>query len=121
MLTNRYSFGSPVSPDLTNFTAEMINATPIEVVAEFLPGLEAHEKTQALSALIDTEVLVMVGEADLQTPPQHSQEIARLLPNAELEVLPETGHMIMMERFPEVTHALLLLVDRVRERAGLAA
>ncbi|NQU36055.1 MAG: alpha/beta hydrolase, partial [Actinobacteria bacterium] len=118
LLTNRYSFGSHVSPDLTTFTAEMINATPIEVIAEFLPGLEAHEKTEALSAMLTTEVLVMVGESDVQTPPEHSAEIDRLLPNAELQVLPETGHMIMLERYPEVTHALLLLIDRVRERVS---
>jgi len=119
LLTNRYSFGSNVSPDITTFTAEMINATPIEVIAEFLPGLETHEKTQALSAMLTTEVLVMVGDSDLQTPPAHSEEIARLLPKAELQVIPETGHMIMLERFPEVTHALLLLLDRVRERATM--
>ncbi len=118
ILTNRYSFGSHVAPDISNFTAEMINATPIEVIAEFLPGIESHEKTQALAAMLNTEVLVMVGESDLQTPPEHSTEIVRLLPNAELHVLPETGHMIMLERYSEVTHALLLLLDRVRERAG---
>ncbi|MFT6565013.1 MAG: pimeloyl-ACP methyl ester carboxylesterase [Actinomycetes bacterium] len=121
LLTSRYSFGSQVSPDITKFTVEMINATPIEVIAEFLPGLEAHEKTQALSAMLNTEVLVMVGESDIQTPPEHSAEIARLLPNAELQILPETGHMIMLERNSEVTHALLILIDRVRERAGLAS
>lgn len=118
LLTNRYSFGSHVSPDITTFTVEMINATPIEVIAEFLPGVEAHEKSQALSAMLATEVLVMVGESDVQTPPEHSEEIARLLPKAELQVIPETGHMIMLERYPEVTHALLLLIDRVRERAA---
>lgn len=121
LLTSRYSFGSQVSPDITKFTVEMINATPIEVIAEFLPGLEAHEKTQALSAMLNTKVLVMVGESDIQTPPEHSAEIARLLPNAELQILPETGHMIMLERHSEVTHALLILIDQVRERGGLAS
>jgi pimeloyl-ACP methyl ester carboxylesterase len=121
LFTNRYSFGSHVSPDITTFTAEMVNATPIEVIAEFLPGLEAHEKTQALAAMLNTDVLVMVGDSDVQTPPEHSAEIARLLPKAELQVLPETGHMIMLERYPEVTHALLLLLDRVRERVSTAS
>ena len=52
-------------------------------------------------------VLVMVGEADLLTPPERSQEIAALVPQAELVVVPRCGHMVTMER-PEVVNAALV-------------
>jgi len=113
-LTKKYSFGSNVSPALTNFTSEMINATPIEVIAEFLPGLEAHEKAEALAAMTGVEALVMVGDKDLLTPPSHSAEIIRRMPQAEFELLADTGHMLMLERFPEVNYALRELISRVR-------
>ncbi len=120
-LTKKYSFGSNVSPALTNFTSEMINATPIEVIAEFLPGLEAHEKAEALEVMIGMEALVMVGDKDLLTPPHHSVEIVRRLPHAEFEVLPDTGHMLMLERYPEVNYALRDLISRVRRNSALDA
>ena len=120
-LTKKYSFGSNVSPALTNFTSEMINATPIEVIAEFLPGLEAHEKADALAAMTGIESLVMVGDKDLLTPPSHSAAIIQRMPGAEFELLADTGHMLMLERFPEVNYALRELISRVRRNAADAA
>ena len=35
LLTKRYSFGSDVSRSHTQFVADLINSTPIEVVAEY--------------------------------------------------------------------------------------
>lgn len=51
-------------------------------------------------------VLVMCGEADQLTPPECSQEIAALVPAAELVMLPGCGHMLTMER-PEAVNAEL--------------
>lgn len=52
-------------------------------------------------------VLVMCGEADQLTPPERSREIAALVPQAQLHVLPGCGHMLTMER-PQAVNALLL-------------
>lgn len=60
-------------------------------------------------------VLVACGEADLLTPAERSLEMARLMPQAALEVVPGAGHMLTMEQ-PERVSALL-----VRWVAGLAA
>lgn len=51
-------------------------------------------------------VLVVCGEADQLTPLACSEEIARLIPGAGLEVIADCGHMLTMER-PEVVNALL--------------
>ncbi len=118
LLTKRYSFGSKVAPSLTNFTAEMINGTPVDVLAEFLPGLDAHEKREALVAMSQVEALVMVGGNDLLTPMPHAEEIIRRMPHAESVVLPDTGHMLMLERYPEVNYHLRELVARVRRNVA---
>jgi pimeloyl-ACP methyl ester carboxylesterase len=52
-------------------------------------------------------VLVMCGEADLLTPPERSREIAALVPQARLVLVPRCGHMLTMER-PEVVNAELV-------------
>ena len=52
-------------------------------------------------------VLVMCGEADLLTPPERSREIAALVPQARLVMVPRCGHMLTMER-PEMVNATLV-------------
>jgi pimeloyl-ACP methyl ester carboxylesterase len=51
-------------------------------------------------------VLVMCGEADRLTPPERSREIAALVPQAKLVMVPRCGHMLTMER-PELVNATL--------------
>lgn len=51
-------------------------------------------------------VLVMVGDADLLTPPERSREIVERVPHAKFVLVPRCGHMLTMER-PEVVNATL--------------
>ncbi|MBI1376939.1 MAG: alpha/beta fold hydrolase [Frankiales bacterium] len=118
LLTKVYSFGSNVPPSLTGFVHRMLSATPIDVVAEFLPTLETHDKTRALDSIGRVDTLVIVGDSDLLTPSEHSDEIVRHVPGAELVVIPGSGHMVMLEKYPEVNQHLRELVSRVR--TGLA-
>jgi pimeloyl-ACP methyl ester carboxylesterase len=51
--------------------------------------------------------LVMVGEADALTPPEHAREIASAIRGAELVTVPGAGHMLTMEQ-PQAVAQLLL-------------
>lgn len=51
--------------------------------------------------------LVLCGEADRLTPPEHSREIADAVPGARLEIVPGAGHMLTLEQ-PARVNALLL-------------
>ena len=112
LLTRRYSFASPVSPEVANFAFGMINATPIDVVGEFLPTFDQHDKRAALATMSGIETLVMVGTKDAMTPVEHSYEIIRRVPHAELVLLADTGHMLMLERPAEVNEELVALLQR---------
>jgi pimeloyl-ACP methyl ester carboxylesterase len=122
VLTRMYSFASPVSPSLVDFTSEMLAATPIDIVMQFLPAFSMHDAREALAAFSHCETLVMVGAKDLLTPPEHSRVIADAVPNAELIELPNTGHMLILERHVEVNAAVRDLLERsvklLRLRAG---
>ena len=120
-LTRMYSFGSGASPSLTAFTAEMLAATPIDVISDFLPTFDAHDKAEALAALHEVEVLVLVGDADRLTPPELSREIVRRVPGAELVVYEDSGHMLMLERYAEINQELRDLVARVRRNLAAGA
>ncbi|MFD2623370.1 alpha/beta fold hydrolase [Streptomyces chumphonensis] len=112
-LVRHYSFGTPraVDPAVSRFAERLIEATPIDVVAEFYPAFEGHEQTAALAAFAGRPALVAAGDRDQLTPQPHSEAIAAALPGARLEILPDTGHLLMLERPEEVNALLRALLD----------
>ncbi|MBV2357212.1 alpha/beta hydrolase [Streptomyces sp. J2-1] len=109
----RYSFASrDVDPAVERFAERMIESTPIDVVAEFYPAFTDHEKTGALACFRDFPVLVLAGVRDLVTPSEHSEAIADLLPEAELVLVPDAGHLVMLEHPEVVTDRLADLLTR---------
>ena len=112
VLTKRYSFASDVPPSLVQFVAEMIAATPVEVLAELFPAFDAHDRLDALEALDGIEVLVLVGDGDLMTPAAHSRDIVTRVPGAELVVVHGGGHMVMLEHHQVVNEHLRALIER---------
>jgi pimeloyl-ACP methyl ester carboxylesterase len=111
LLTRKYGFGSAkVSPSLVSYVERMNSATRTESVARYLRALYTHDKTIALGALTDIPVLVICGEEDLLTPVEHSRAICAVLPDAEIVVVPEAGHVVLLERHEAVDAVLLPFV-----------
>ncbi|MEU8585533.1 alpha/beta hydrolase [Streptomyces sp. NPDC048664] len=112
-IIKRYSFGSrDVDPAVARFAERMIEGTPIDVVAEFYPAFTEHDKTTALARFAELSVLVLAGTRDLVTPSEHSEAIADLLPDAELVLVPDAGHLVMLEHPEAVTDRLADLLMR---------
>ncbi|MFD4945918.1 alpha/beta fold hydrolase [Streptomyces sp. NPDC058239] len=113
-LIKRYSFGSrDVDPAVERFAERLIESTPIDVVAEFYPAFTEHDKSHVLPAFRDLPVLILAGDKDLVTPSSHSEAIADHLPDAELVIVPDAGHLVMLEHPETVTDRLADLLVRV--------
>ena len=62
----------------------------------------------------DVPTLVVVGDVDRLTPPVHARRMVAALPHvAEFVLLPETGHMVPLERPAELVDALVRLAGSV--------
>ncbi|MFD3568771.1 alpha/beta fold hydrolase [Streptomyces sp. NPDC058667] len=121
-LIKKYSFASrDVDPAVARFAERMIESTPIDVVAAFYPAFAEHDKTAALPVFRDVPVLALAGDHDLVTPSSHTEAIADLLPDAELVIVPDGGHMVMLEHPEVVTDRLADLLVRVRAVPEAAA
>lgn len=114
LLTRLYSFGTTATAQANRFVASMVSATPIDVVAEFLPALQEHDKRAVLSVFENVELLVIVGDSDRLTPKEQSAEIVRHVPGAEFVIVRDSGHMLTLEKYEEVDARLLDLLARVR-------
>ncbi len=114
LLTRKYGFGT-VRPDpaLVSYVERMNGRTSTEVVARYLRALYSHAGAPALEALASVRVLAICGENDALTPLSHSEEIVRVLPKARLVVVPDTGHVALMERPDIVGEALKTFLEEI--------
>ena len=120
--TRSLSFGShDVDPALAHYVDAMIAGTPVDVIAEFYPAIAGMDHTGSLKPLREVPTLILTGDKDTLIPEKHSERIAELLPDAELVVVPDAGHMVLLEKPAEVNAALTALLRRAaarEERAG---
>jgi pimeloyl-ACP methyl ester carboxylesterase len=112
LIVDHYSFASPVSQQTVRYTGDMIMGTPLQVMAEFLPSINVHDKREALEHFHGVETLVINGMQDLLTPPDHSDAIVRLVPGAEHLVVEDAGHIIMLEHPDVLSEQFLELIER---------
>jgi 3-oxoadipate enol-lactonase len=71
-----------------------------------LDAVLAHDTLDRLHR-ITAETLVLVGAEDILTPPSESEELARHIPNARMQILPRGGHGFSGEYAPQFNAAAL--------------
>jgi pimeloyl-ACP methyl ester carboxylesterase len=107
--------GADVSPSLVEFSQAMIHGTDVATLVEFLHALEVHDETAALPVLARIPTLIACGGRDLLTPAKYSEEMAAVLPDSELVIVPGAGHLVQLEAPDVINDALLRLVERSRD------
>jgi 3-oxoadipate enol-lactonase len=96
-------------PDFLEQRARQVSALPpayFEGMAALLGLLETLD-LRPLLPRITAPALVLAGANDRIFPLEHMRAIAAAIPGAQLEVVPDTGHGLLMERADRVLAALL--------------
>jgi pimeloyl-ACP methyl ester carboxylesterase len=107
---------------------------PAEIVAGLLPERPSPAFRPVLSAAvrswslawcdrvaeIRTPALVLWGELDAQLPLRHAHEWTRLLSGSELVVIPDAGHLPMLEQPDIVNGAVTDFLTRASAASSLA-
>ncbi len=91
------------------FTDQAPGATALGQLA----AMRSHDTRERLKEL-EMPVLVMHGDEDALIPPENGQELARLIPGAELVMLPDCGHLVVTDAEQESAEALLGFIGRSR-------
>ena len=79
---------------------------PAEIVASRIDAVLAFDRTSEL-ARIKIPTLVIGAEDDIVTPAYFSEELARLIPAAEIKIFPRGGHFLTQVRAREFNNAVL--------------
>jgi pimeloyl-ACP methyl ester carboxylesterase len=121
LLTRRYAFGSAVPASIVAFCSSMIDATPVDVVAEFTPMFATYDSRDALKPLLGLPVLVVGASRDMLIPVEHGRAIAELLPRSRYIEISDAGHLVLLEHPEVVSEALVELVGLASQRAASRA
>lgn len=110
LLVRNFVLGQPMHlADAAYVVEGVINSPAATVVGFYEDMMSNHERTAALKAFEGIPTRVLVGSRDVLTPIPHGRRIANAIPNAELLVAPEAGHMLPLERAELVSATLIKL------------
>jgi pimeloyl-ACP methyl ester carboxylesterase len=112
-------YGADATDEMVTAGAEIMHASTVRAFAAFYPALGEHDKRAELEALASVPVEILVGDSDKLTPQRHSRQMAEALPDADLQVVERTGHMMTQERPRLVADAIeRLLAAATADRAA---
>jgi 3-oxoadipate enol-lactonase len=101
-------------PDVVGRLREGLLAVPPEGYAGCCEALAELDLRPDL-ATIAAPTLVLAGEEDPATPPEHGQAIAAAIPQAEFELVACAAHLASVERAELVTALLLRFLQNDQE------
>ncbi len=94
-----------VSKLASAYLAMVERAGAVQLIAQNR-AVMARPDSRPWLAGIRCPTLVVCGQSDLLTPPEHSREIAAAIPGARLELIARCGHLLTWEQ-PGCVNALL--------------
>lgn len=98
-------------PDLVAQVRQIMLATSINGLAGSLRGMAARPSSVNLLPQIAAPTLVIAGADDLIIPTQEAETMAQAIPNAQLHLISNAGHLASLENPSEVN-------DRLRDFLG---
>jgi 3-oxoadipate enol-lactonase len=99
-------FTSRRNPEVEQQVRSMMAAAPANSVAATLLGLAARPDSTPLLRSISVPTQVVVGEDDQITPAGEAQLMARGIPGAMMQIVPDAGHLPNLEN-PDVFNRML--------------
>ena len=105
-------FGPGFPDEEARYWMELILSTSRTTVMRMLPAIRGFDATAGLGN-ISVPTLIFHGKADNIVPWTHSSYMAAMIPEAELHLLPDVGHMVMAERPEFFNETLAEWAERV--------
>ena len=110
-----WSFGRETDPEIIQQSREKLKEVPQPVLLSDFRACSRYDLRSRLGE-IRAPALILVGGADEMTPPALSKELKARLSKARLEVIPEAGHMVMLEKSAALGRQVELFLKRLESR-----
>lgn len=107
-----WSFATDTPQELKDLAAKrMMEIRPSVLHGDFL-ACDTFDVSEQLGE-INKPTLIICGKEDQMTPPRNSQFLEDQIPDASLAVLPNAGHMLMLEQPGQAADVLLDFIDNI--------
>ncbi len=100
-----WSFSPSYPERLKKLVADRMELTNPKVLAGDLVACDLYDSSEILK-MVRCPTLVLSGEKDKMVPARMAVHLADQIPTAQLEIVPDAGHMVMLERPDEVAAIL---------------
>jgi pimeloyl-ACP methyl ester carboxylesterase len=115
-IIDEFAFGdTDVPPSYVMFVDDMISATPLAVLVEFLPQFDLLDKFHVVRAFERVPTLVAGGTKDKLTSIGHARKLNKHIDGSRLLELDGGGHMPVLEFKDEVNAAILDLLSAAED------
>jgi pimeloyl-ACP methyl ester carboxylesterase len=106
-------FGPDTPPGVIERARAIATEQPLTNLVATLQALGSRPDSRETASSLDVPALVIVGEKDVLTPPSEAEELAELLPIAQLVSLPGAGHLTPLEQPVRINDELIVFLSRV--------
>jgi len=107
-----WAFSPQAPPRLVELASRRMAETRIQVLHDDFMACDSFDITMRLGE-IECPTMVICGEQDRMTPLRYAEFLMNHIRDARLEIIPDGGHMIMLEKPQEVKHAMLRFLGQV--------
>jgi pimeloyl-ACP methyl ester carboxylesterase len=119
LLTRRAAFGHIDPPaSLVTLVERMNRRTSMQSIVGYARAILDHDETATLPLFTGLPALVVVGDEDLLTPPEHSRRLAAALGGSRFALIAEAAHSPQLEYPGEISQLLLEMIDKVVAEIG---
>lgn len=101
----QFSFSPHASAQLVRLASQRMASTRPSVLQGDFLACNAFDETQRITQ-IHQPTLIICGEDDKMTPVRYAQFLANNIPGASLKIVPQAGHMVMLEQPQEVAKSI---------------
>lgn len=108
---------TPSTPSdlMAEYVTKLAQLDPL-LVAQFFRGMQMHTARDVLP-VCSVPVLQLAGGLDVLTPMPIQREMARLLPDVQFEVFPDSGHTLPIDHPDRCNDRVLQFIDELRSAA----
>jgi pimeloyl-ACP methyl ester carboxylesterase len=121
-IIDEFAFGDTDVPlSYVMFVDDMISATPLAVLVEFLPQFDLLDKFHVVRAFGRIPTLIVGGTEDKLTSIGHARKLNKNIDDSRLLELPGGGHMPILEFKDEVNDGITDLLEAAENRHWAAS
>jgi len=100
-------------PEIVQTAHEIMSSISVNTIIKDLLGLKERPDSTSLLAGSTQPMLIIHGSDDQIVPLAEAQTLQQTIPNAQLTILPDAGHLLNMEQPGLFNAAIRLFIQRI--------